>query len=116
MAKTMLLNMNEYFMDNDKRPLIIIGDKTYAVDDTVEATEMFKKQFAKNSEDRAAIYKIAFGEKAGQEIVDLNLRLYNANLLYIALLGIYKGDTQSDVESTFRKLLDKKQGNEEGTK
>lgn len=101
---TMMFNMNDHFMDNDKRPLIIIGDKTYSVDDSVETTKKFREQWNKDADDREAVYRIAFGEKAAQEIIDMNLRLYNANLLYLTLLGIYKGDSQEEIEGSFRKL------------
>lgn len=109
MAKNMMINLNDHFMDNDKRPLIIIGDKTYPVDDTFTTAEKWRKLRNSGKSNVDELYKLAFGDENAAEILGLNLRLYNWNLLNLTLLGIYNGYSQEEIEDSFRKLEEPKE-------
>lgn len=102
-------NLNNYLESNEEFPVIIVGDDAFTVIDTVENKLEFQKQVAKNPNDLMALYTIAFGSKEkAQKLIDKNLRVKNADTIFVALWGIFNGKSFEEAKEFFRILNQKK--------
>lgn len=87
-----------------ERPRIQIGDKSYEVDDSVEAVFKFQELSTQgNSEDTMTkAITLAIGEEA---VKDLNIRkmsISNYKIITIAILSAMQGLEYEEVEKSFR--------------
>lgn len=97
--------MKIYTTDNKiltEKPQIQIGDKLYAVDDRQSTFNKLNEQLQKDSNNMEAIYKLVFGNKAAQEIMDMELSVLGTQNLLIYVFAAIKGCEFEEAQMFFR--------------
>lgn len=89
---------------SDEKPTIVIGDKSYEVNDALEVVFKFEEVAQNGARGQGATeaIKLALGDKASKELKIEKMSVGNFRVLMIALMAAMQGLTYEDAEARFR--------------
>lgn len=99
MAKT--INITDKL--SSEKPVIVIGEKSYTVNDSMETVFKFEELAKSGNEGMQKAMKAALGEEACEEIGIGNLSVGNFKVLTTALLAAMQGSTYEEAEARFQR-------------
>lgn len=87
------------------KPKIVLGEKTYEVNDSMETVLKFQ-ELAQNSttDNMEAAIKLSLGDKAAKELNIKKMSIQNFRVLTIAILAAMQNIEYEEAEARFQKL------------
>jgi len=96
-----VLNITDKF--SNERPSIVIGEKSYEINDSVEVAFKFSELASQGTNGSMDAVKMVLGEKAYKELKIEKMSIDNFKVLMIALLATMQGLSYEDAEARFRR-------------
>lgn len=91
---------------NSSKPVIIIGEKSYEINDTMETVFKFEELAGKGNKGIMDALKMALGDKSYKELKIEQWSIDNFKVLTTALLASMQGLTYEEAEARFQKQLE----------
>jgi hypothetical protein len=89
---------------NNEKPKIIIGEKTYDVDNSMLTVLRFEEILADpNSKNMIKAFDVALGEKAAKELEVEKMPVENFKVIFTAIAASMQGLEYEEAEKRFRK-------------
>lgn len=92
------------FKQSTEKPFIVIGKKTYFIDNRFSTAQKLFKKLSDNPEDVNAIYNLVFDKDDAKEIIALDLSVADTQTLLTMIMALIRGvDIEEDGNTaTFR--------------
>lgn len=89
------------------KPVIQVGDKTYAVNDSLETVMKFEESYGDgDTQSMLECMKVALGDKAYKEMNFEKMSFRNIQVWFFAVMAAMQDVTYEEVESRFRKFTE----------
>jgi hypothetical protein len=79
------------FKPKTEKPFIVIGKKTYFIDNRFSTAQKLFKKLSDNPEDVNAIYYLVFDKEDAKEIVALDLSVEDTQTLLTMIMALIRG-------------------------
>lgn len=87
---------------SDAKPSIVVGEKSYEVNDSMEVVFKFEEVTNAGNQGAVTAIKLALGEKAYKELKVEKMSVGNFKVLMTAIMASMQGLTYEDAEARFR--------------